>query len=1179
MYLIRAIYFVLALLVIHSCARLPARTGIYPIPESDRKGSYPMPESARKAWGCIDRSGRYVIAPQFHSAHDFSCGAAAVALDKERYTDYNDLQYDYIDKTGKVISHDWQSREQQLHCGLCPRKGESAWGYVNAQGTFKIAPRFEEALEFTNGLAPVTEHGHLEIIDTKGKIVWSESTAKPLGSAADENGYVVIELGGPAFFAWSQNHRLRFGGWFAADEELAPADSEPLQTCYGYLDRKGQWVIPPKFCQAGHFSEGLAAVTERSAATNWEWCEYFIDKTGKTALNLPKSARGVGDFHEGIAWVCLNDSDPPCALSTKVASTACGFINKSGKFVIRPKYTMLSRSFSEGLAAASIGSGENERWGFIDKKEHVVVPFVFGYVGDFSEGLAAVFPAKGRPASVTSPSALEIDRQIRQRILQICRPYKFSSFQIQLNISNGSLGSVELRKSTGNTSLDAKLTAALRHLKLPPWSPELRPENSPTYVVTPAAVFASSTSEDPDKPRIDKANKLRDQLSLLQEHADWKNRQTLLEQYLSLIMGTDDDSWSPECSELIRLYRQRGDLKKARRLAESAYKLSVKHGWELAEIAEEGGDPSRAESIIKQDIARFQKENQGKLLQTNVRPWSVTGIVQLADLYYRQKRFNDAEGLYKKLADEHPYSLSESGEKIDVPNLEDRYRLAVFYLDRGKIEVAEKLFAQVLKDANIAIKSASVEDDYLGYLTLLKERYPERFEKFQYLAEQTLSSADTALWGAIDKSGHFTVQPKFDGLGWFDEGLAPAKLGHRWGYIDTSGKWKILPQFAVAMPFSEELAAVARRFQSFPLGSLDKSFEKLSFIDKDGVCQLRSKQDFGIDSGTVFSEGLAGVALDTGVNDYGYIDKSGNIVIAGQFHEVPQFKNGIARPSIALPPLTVTPGGLGAEQYEVLISKNRPMLRPRFDKPARSATDSELINPFAITNGDICSCLNDGINNGARKWGYQAIDGTVVIQPTFDQARCYSESVAAVRLKEHWGYVDKRGKFVLAPIYDSANDFIDGLAIVSDHDKTHFIDHCGRDPFDGKYDSVKPFSAGRAAVSTNGGIDYSLVDRQGRQVTDIKFRHVGPFASGLAPAQLAKGDSNQWGYIDLNGNFAIPPIFEQAQEFHGDLAVVRYQQPIPLTKSGKNAKWNQKNSFSNLQNRQCCKVAGHSARD
>ena len=198
MHLIRAINFVVALLVIHSCAKLPVCAG-----------TYPMPESARKAWGYIDRSGHYVIPPQFDSAHDFSCGAAAVAQDKDRYSDYNDLQYDYIDKTGNVISHDPQSRDQQLNCGLCPRRGESGWGYVNAQGTFKIAPRFEEVQEFTNDLAPVTEKGQLKIIDTTGKIIWSEAPGKMQGLAPNENGYVVIDLGGPAFYAWSQNHRLQ----------------------------------------------------------------------------------------------------------------------------------------------------------------------------------------------------------------------------------------------------------------------------------------------------------------------------------------------------------------------------------------------------------------------------------------------------------------------------------------------------------------------------------------------------------------------------------------------------------------------------------------------------------------------------------------------------------------------------------------------------------------------------------------------------------------------------------------------------------------------------------------------------------------------------------------------------------------------------------------------------------
>ena len=638
-----------------------------------------------------------------------------------------------------------------------------------------------------------------------------------------------------------------------------------------------------------------------------------------------------------------------------------------------------------------------------------------------------------------------------------------------------------------------------------------------------------------DKTKIALAGRLQSQLQLPEEHANWRRKEKLLEEYLPLVMKVGTDSWGTECDELVQLYRQHGDLKKARRLAEAAYQLSKVSSWRLAEIAEEDGDPRRAETLLREDIARFERQNSGKLLETNVRPWYVAPVVGLANFYYRQRRFQDAENIYKKLAEEHPYFVNEKGEKVAAPNPDDQYRLAVFYLDQGKIAVAKKIFAKVLEYEDTS-PGVMLEDHYLSYLALLKLRDPDQFKKLEYLAEHKKSASDSALWGVIDKRGHFVILPNFEALGWFDNGLAPAQLANRWGYIDIRGNWKIFPQYSTALPFSESLASVGRRFKSFPLDEIDKQFEGLSFIDENGLNKLRIKMNFSINNGSLFREGLAGISLDSGANDCGYIDKSGKIVIAGQFCDVPPFKNGIAKPSIAKKPITVDPRN---DEYQVVISKSKRIsLTPKFDRPIRPAVRGELINPFATTSG----AIKNESNSGARKWGYLALDGTIVIKPTFDEAKCYSEAVAAVRVKERWGYIDIRGKFVLPPIYDTANDFIDGLAIVKDENKTHFIDHSGRDPFVGAYNQVKEFSAGRAAVSTDGGMTYSLVDRKGAKIVDTKFYRLERYASNLAPAQPVDNNSSLWGFIDLNGQFVIPPTFDQVDEFHGDLATVRCQQ-------------------------------------
>jgi hypothetical protein len=134
---------------------------------------------------------------------------------------------------------------------------------------------------------------------------------------------------------------------------------------YGYKDKYGNIVIPPRFEDAGNFADnGLAAVK-----LNWKWG--FINKTG-TFVIQPKFGYAYVFASNGLAAVSLNGK--------------YGYIDKTGRFVIQPQFSNANHFASNGLAAVAL----NGKYGYIDKTGKFVIQPQFDDAGNFSEGLAAV---------------------------------------------------------------------------------------------------------------------------------------------------------------------------------------------------------------------------------------------------------------------------------------------------------------------------------------------------------------------------------------------------------------------------------------------------------------------------------------------------------------------------------------------------------------------------------------------------------------------------------------------------------------------------------------------------------------------------------------------------------------------------------------------------------------------
>lgn len=153
----------------------------------------------------------------------------------------------------------------------------------------------------------------------------------------------------------------------------------------GYIDSSGKFVVEPIYTFAFDFSEGLAVVGKDM---NSQW--FYIDHNGKTVLEPDPKFIWLGPFQNGLAQFSLNIGGN----TTDTYDARSGFIDKTGKIVIQPKFTH-AEVFSEALAVVSDDKPNKNTQAYFNKKAFIdtngnIITTFFDSAEDFSEGLAAV---------------------------------------------------------------------------------------------------------------------------------------------------------------------------------------------------------------------------------------------------------------------------------------------------------------------------------------------------------------------------------------------------------------------------------------------------------------------------------------------------------------------------------------------------------------------------------------------------------------------------------------------------------------------------------------------------------------------------------------------------------------------------------------------------------------------
>ena len=308
--------------------------------------------------------------------------------------------------------------------------------------------------------------------------------------------------------------------------------------------------------------------------------------------------------------------------------------------------------------------------------------------------------------------------------------------------------------------------------------------------------------------------------------------------------------------------------------------------------------------------------------------------------------------------------------------------------------------------------------------------------------------------GYIDETGKVVIEPRFNKAQPFSEGLAAVGFEARWqvidgektyvrsihpsyiwGYVDRTGEFVVEPKYSMALGFSDGLAVVRQ------------SNDKYIFIDRKGKRAIRREYAFA----SSFSEGLACVMIN---GRYGFIDKSGKVAIKPQFSSPGDFREGLAAIRVGgriVIPQDETSGEPLGGRYVYIDKIGKTVIR--FGDDVDSAANfSEGLASVGVKGKHDYSYM-----------GYIDKTGKFVIEPRFARADDFSYGLARIGFNRNFGlpfdgsgFLDRTGKIVLTFKYPSeyalVDNFSGGLASVQsgeavvDHTTAHYgyIDKSGK---------------------------------------------------------------------------------------------------------------------------------------
>ncbi|MBR4839941.1 MAG: WG repeat-containing protein [Paludibacteraceae bacterium] len=211
-------------------------------------------------------------------------------------------------------------------------------------------------------------------------------------------------------------------------------------------------------------------------------------------------------------------------------------------------------------------------------------------------------------------------------------------------------------------------------------------------------------------------------------------------------------------------------------------------------------------------------------------------------------------------------------------------------------------------------------------------------------------------------------------------------------------------------------------------------------------------------------------------NKYGYVDKSGKLVVKAVYDNASEYSEGLARV------------GKG-NRYGFINEEGKVVV------PLNYVAASNFAYGYAVVKPDVNTAFF--IDKG----------GNVLGNTSYKDAKSFSEGLAAVQDQYYmYGFINASGTLVIDHQFNEVSWFKEGIAAVGKSDGGHmkygYVDNKGTMLTGFEFQEAKDFQNGVGRVKKDG--KYGLVDKFGNPITTYEYDYISDFGSdGLAVAKKA----------------------------------------------------------------------------